>query len=98
MSELSCASPVSVTPVSNFLPVLLTPVKLSKTVRVSLTGVVDTGEELLSGVNDTGNACCCMLLTPAKHRYNQISLRIIEIVSGHVYWAQEEQFDEKNQR
>jgi hypothetical protein len=48
---------VSITPVSNFLPVLLTPVKLSKTVKVSLNGVVDTGEELLTGVNDTGNAC-----------------------------------------
>ncbi len=34
-----------------------TPVKLSKTVKVSLTGVIDTGEELLTGVNDTGNAC-----------------------------------------
>jgi hypothetical protein len=45
------------TPVSNFLPVLLTPVKLSKTVKVSLTGVVDTGEKLFTGVNDTGNAC-----------------------------------------
>ncbi len=45
------------TPVSNFLQVLSTPVKLSKTVKVSLTGVVDTGEELLTGVNDTGNAC-----------------------------------------
>jgi hypothetical protein len=44
-------------PVSNFLPVLLTPVKLSKTVKVSLTSVIDTGEELLTGVNDTGNAC-----------------------------------------
>jgi hypothetical protein len=43
--------------VSNFFPVSLTPVKLSKTVKVSLTGVVDTGEELLTGVNDTGNAC-----------------------------------------
>ncbi len=31
--------------------------KLSKTVKVSLTSVVDTGEELLTGVNDTGNAC-----------------------------------------
>jgi hypothetical protein len=50
------ASPVSMTPVSNFLPVSLTPVKLSKTVKVSLTGVVDTGEELFTGVN-TGNAC-----------------------------------------
>jgi hypothetical protein len=36
--------PVSMTLVSNFLPVSLTPVKLSKTVKVSLTGVVDTGE------------------------------------------------------
>jgi hypothetical protein len=45
------------TPVSNFLPVSLTPVKLSKTVKVSLTGVIDTGEELLTCVNDTGNAC-----------------------------------------
>jgi hypothetical protein len=43
--------------VSNFLPVSLTPVKLSKTVKVSLTGVVDTGEELLTSVNGTGNAC-----------------------------------------
>ncbi len=33
----------------------MTPAKLSKTVKVSLTGVVDTGEELLTGVNDTGN-------------------------------------------
>jgi hypothetical protein len=41
----------------DFLPVSLTPVKLSKTVKVSLTSVVDTGEELFSGVNDTGNAC-----------------------------------------
>jgi hypothetical protein len=32
-------------------------VKLSRTVKVSLNGVVDTGEELLTGVNDTGNAC-----------------------------------------
>jgi hypothetical protein len=38
------ASPVSMTPVSNFLLVSLTPVKLSKTVKVSLTSVVDTGE------------------------------------------------------
>ncbi len=45
------------TPVSYFLPVSLTPEELSKTVKVSLTGVVDTGEELLTGVNDTGNAC-----------------------------------------
>jgi hypothetical protein len=45
------------TPVSIFLPVSLTPVKLSKTVKVSLTGVIDNGVELLTGVNDTGNAC-----------------------------------------
>ncbi len=35
----------------------MTPVKLSKTVKVSLTGVIDTGEELFTGVNDTGNTC-----------------------------------------
>jgi hypothetical protein len=40
------ASPVSMTPVGNFLPVSLTPVKIFKTVKVSLTGVVDTGEAL----------------------------------------------------
>jgi hypothetical protein len=36
-------------------------------------------------------------LTLAKHRNSRIYLRIIEkieIVAGHVYWAQEEQFDE----
>ncbi len=43
--------------VRNFLPVSLTPVKLSKTVKVSLTGVIDTGKKLFTGVNDTGNAC-----------------------------------------
>jgi hypothetical protein len=43
--------------VSNFLLVSLTPVKLSKTVKVSLTGVVDTNEELLTSVNGTSNAC-----------------------------------------
>jgi hypothetical protein len=45
------------TPVNNFLPVSLTLVKLSQTVKVSLTGVIDTGEELLTSVNDTSNAC-----------------------------------------
>jgi hypothetical protein len=46
------------TPVSNFLPVSLTPVKLSKTVKVSLTGDIDTGVELFTGVYDNnGNAC-----------------------------------------
>jgi hypothetical protein len=34
----------------------LTPVKLSKTVKLSLTVVVDTGEELFTGVVDTGEA------------------------------------------
>jgi hypothetical protein len=38
-------------------PVSMTPAKLSKTEKVSLTGVVDTGIELFTGVNDTGNAC-----------------------------------------
>jgi hypothetical protein len=47
---------VSMTPVRSFLPVSLTPGKLSKTVKVSLTGVVDTGKELFTGVNDTGEA------------------------------------------
>ncbi len=61
-TQVTCIAPVidtgkSMTPVSNFLPVSWTPVKLSKTVKVSLTGVVDTGEELLTGVNDAGNAC-----------------------------------------
>ncbi len=45
------------TPVRNFLPVSWTPVKLSKTVKVSLTGVIDIGKKLFTGVNDTGNAC-----------------------------------------
>jgi hypothetical protein len=52
--------------VSNFLPVSLTPVKLSKTVKVSLTGVVDTGEELFTGVNDTGNACIAGVVDTAE--------------------------------
>ncbi len=45
---------------------LLTPVKLSKTVKVPLTGVVDTGEEFLTGVNDTGNACFAGVVDPSK--------------------------------
>jgi hypothetical protein len=55
VGDLYC--PVSMTLVSHFFLVLLTQVKLSKTIKMSLTGVVDTGEELLTGVNDTGNAC-----------------------------------------
>jgi hypothetical protein len=35
----------------------MTPVKLSKTVKVSLIHVIDTGKELFTGVNDTSNAC-----------------------------------------
>jgi hypothetical protein len=45
----------------------LTPVKLSKTVKVSLTGVIDTDEELLTGVNDTGNACITGVVDTTKH-------------------------------
>jgi hypothetical protein len=65
-------------------------VKLFKTVKVSLTGVVDTGEELFT-----------VSMTPAKHRNNRISPRIfkkIEIVTRLVYWGQEKLFEEKNQR
>jgi hypothetical protein len=54
------------TPVSNFLPVSLTPVRLSKTVKVSLTSVIDTGEELLPGVNDTSNACFAGVVDAGK--------------------------------
>jgi hypothetical protein len=52
--------------VRNFWPVLLTPVKLSKTVIVSLTGVVDTGKELFTSVNDTGNACIAGVVDTGK--------------------------------
>ncbi len=48
------------------MPVSLTPVELSKTVKVSLTVVVDTGEELLTGVNDTGNACFAGVVDAGK--------------------------------
>jgi hypothetical protein len=34
----------------------MTPVKLSKTEKVSLTVVVDTGKEIFTNVNDTGEA------------------------------------------
>jgi hypothetical protein len=55
------------TPVSNFLPVSLTPVKLSKTVKVSLTGVVDTGVELFTGVDDNNaNACIAGVVDTSK--------------------------------
>jgi hypothetical protein len=54
------------TPVSNFLPVSLTPVKLCKTAKVSHTCVIDTGEELLNGVNDTGNACFASVVDTGK--------------------------------
>jgi hypothetical protein len=55
------ASPLSMTPVSNFLPVSLTPVKLSKTVKESFTG-----EELLTGVSDNGNACFASVVDTGK--------------------------------
>ncbi len=62
------ASPVSMTPVSSFLPVLLTPVKRSKTVKVSLP-------VLLTLVRNYSP----LSMTPAKHRNNQISMRTIKI-------------------
>jgi hypothetical protein len=80
------------TPVSNFLPVSLTPVKLSKTLKVSLTGVVDTGKELFTGVNDTGNACTEII------EYLREYSKKIEIVARLVNWGQEKLFEEKNQR
>jgi hypothetical protein len=43
--------------VRNSPVVLLTPVKHSKTVKVLLTSVVDTGEKFLKGVNETSKAC-----------------------------------------
>jgi hypothetical protein len=70
-------------------------------VKKLLTGVIDTSEYMLRGVNDMVSNVLLVSLTLAKHRNSRISLRIIkkiEIVSGQVYWAQEEQFDEKNQR
>ncbi len=74
------------TPVSNFLSVLLTLLKLSKIVKVSLTGVVDTGEKLLTGVNDTGNACFAGVVDAGEHRNSRISLRIIE-KNHNRFWA-----------
>ncbi len=61
----------------------MTPVKLSKTVKAPLTGVVDTSEEFLTGIND-------------KLSNNSIKFeKKIEIVPRHVYWDQEEPFHEK---
>jgi hypothetical protein len=73
------ALPVSMTPVSNFLLAPLTPVKLSKTVKVS----------------QVARNYSPVSMTLAIHQNNGISLRIIlknQNSSGHVYWAQEEQF------
>jgi hypothetical protein len=85
--------------VSNFLPVSLTPVKLSKTVKVSLTGVVDTGEELLTGVNDTSNACFAGVVdtgeAPEKSNISANIRENIEIISRLVYWDQEKLLEEK---
>jgi hypothetical protein len=56
-------------------------VKLFKTVKVSLTGVVDTGEELFIGVIDTGNACIAGVVDTSeapKKKNNRISPRIFE--------------------
>ncbi len=56
------------------MPVSLTPVKLSKTVKVSLAVVIDTGEELLTGVNDTGNACFASVVDAGEApKYSNIS-------------------------
>jgi hypothetical protein len=71
-------------------------VKLSKTVKVSLTVVVDTGKELFIGVNDTGNACHWRSSEIVEY-LRQYSKKI-EIVNRLVHWGQEKLFEEKNQR
>jgi hypothetical protein len=75
----------------------LTPVKLSKTVKVSLTGVVDHSEELLTGVNETDNAFFAGVVDAGealkKSNISANNRKNVEIFSGHAYWAQEEQFD-----
>jgi hypothetical protein len=64
--------------VRNFLPVLLTPVKLSKTVKVSLP-VSLTPARNYSPVSMTpAKHALPVSLTPAKHRNNWISPRIFE--------------------
>jgi hypothetical protein len=56
------ALPVSLIPAKLALPVSMTTAKLYiitgqyKTVKASLTGVIDTGEEFLAVVNNTSNA------------------------------------------
>jgi hypothetical protein len=58
------------TPVSNFLPVSLTPVKLSKTVKVSLTGVVDTSKNYSTVSMTPAMHASPVSLMSAKHRNN----------------------------
>jgi hypothetical protein len=80
---------VLLAPVRNSSAVLLTSVKLSKTVRALLTGVNDTGEANLSA---------SVSLSPAKYQIYQIKLRMfekIEIVSRLVDRDQEDQFNER---
>jgi hypothetical protein len=56
------ALPVTLVPAKLAVPVSMTTAKLYfisgqyKTVKVSLTCVIDTGQEFLANVNDTGNA------------------------------------------
>jgi hypothetical protein len=62
MTSAMHALTVSLIPTKLALPVSTTTAKLYiisgqyKTVKASLTGVIDTGEEFLAGVNDAGNA------------------------------------------
>jgi hypothetical protein len=86
------------TPERNFLLVSLTPVKLSKTVKVSLTGVVDTGKELFTGINDTGEACIAGVVDWQSTEIIECLreyLKKIEIITRLVYWGQEKLFEEK---
>ncbi len=86
---------MSLTPAKHALLVSLTEKFLSsvvdtgealKTVKASLTSVVDTREEFLTSV-----------ATPAKPKLSNISINIlkIKIVSRHVYCDQEGKIDEK---
>jgi hypothetical protein len=87
------------TPARNFLLVSLTPVKLSKTVKVSLTGVVDTGEELFTGDRQCMHCRCrCLRRSAEIIEYLREYSKKIKIVTRLVYRGQEKLFEEKNQR
>ncbi len=80
------------------LRVCLTLVKLSKTVKASLTGVGDAGEEFLTGVNGTATQTLPVSLTSAKHRNYWITYEYsknIEILSRLIHRGQEEQSAKK---